>query len=106
MYDEEALKSENKMVGDMHLEHMITSGAFGHMLHWLELSETKKLDEHFNVTEFTEIMRRLYLPYWEEARLYWEKAYQDGFHDKCGFSENDLISIIDEYRSSNNLTQK
>ena len=101
-YNVQTLRRENKMVGDMHLDHMITFGAFGHMLHWLELSETKKLDEHFNITEFTEIMRRLYLPHWEEARLYWERAYQDGFHDKCGFSENDLLSIIDEYGKAEN----
>jgi hypothetical protein len=40
---------------------------------------------------------RLYLPYWEEARQYWEQSCKDGFHDKCGFSEKDLLSIIDEY---------
>ncbi len=52
-------------------------------------------------------MRRLYLPYWEEARQYWEEArqyweqsFKDGFHDKCGFSENDLLGIIDEYGKS------
>ncbi len=97
MYDEEALRRKNTIVGDMSLDHMVKSGAFGHMLHWLELSETKKLNEHFEITEFTEIMRRLYLPYWEEARLHWEHAYKEGFHDKCGFSENDLLHIIEEY---------
>jgi hypothetical protein len=97
MSDDQTLRHKNISVGDQHLQHMITSGAFGHMLHWLELSETRKLDEHIEITEFTEIMRRLYLPYWEEARQYWEQAYKDGFHDKCGFSENDLIGIITEY---------
>lgn len=97
MYAEQALRRKNKMVGDMHLDHMLKSGAFGHMLHWLELSETKKIDERIEITEFTEIMRRLYLPYWEEARQYWEQAYKDGFHDKCGFSEDDLLHIIAEY---------
>ncbi len=96
-YSVPALKRQNKMVGDMHLEHMLDSGAFGHMLHWLELSETKKIKEHFNISEFTEIMRRLYLPYWEEARQYWERAFSDGFHDQCCFSENDLLLIINEY---------
>ena len=96
-YNTVEARRNNKMVGDMHLEHMITSGSFGHMLHWLELSETKKVKDHFVMTEFIEIMRRLHLPYWEEARLCWERAYNDGFHDGCGFSENDLIRIIEEY---------
>jgi len=96
-YNEQALLSKNISVGSMHLEHMITSGGFGHMLNWLELSETKKIDDRFDMTSFIEIMRRLYLPYWEEARQYWERAFKDGFHDKCCFSENDLLSIIDEY---------
>ena len=99
-YDVQALRRKNKMVGDMHLDHMVTSGAFGHMLHWLELSETRKINERIEITEFTKIMRRLYLPYWEEARQHWEQAYMDGFHDKCGFSENDLIGIINEYGES------
>jgi hypothetical protein len=97
MYDDKSLRSEGKRVGDLELDHMLTSGGFGHMLQWLELSETGKIDERIEITEFTEIMRRLYLPYWEEARQYWEQSYKEGFHDKCGFSEGDLKNIIAEY---------
>ena len=32
-----------------------------------------------NMEEFTEILRRLTMPYYEEARLYWNKARNDGF---------------------------
>lgn len=96
-YNEQEFRQKNISVGSTPLDHKLTSDGFGHMLHRLELSQTEKIKEHYKITDFTEIMRRLYLPYWEEARLYWEKAYQDGFHDKCGFSENDLLSIIDEY---------
>jgi len=97
MYRGQELRHKNKMVGDLDLNSMLASGGFGHMLHWLELSETRKLSLRIEITEFTEIMRRLYLPYWEEARQYWEQAFSEGFHDKCGFSENDLKSIIAEY---------
>jgi hypothetical protein len=96
-YNEQALRHKNKLVGDMHLDQVLKSGGFGHMLHWLELSETRKINERIEITDFTEIMRRLYLPYWEEARLYWEQAYKDGFHDKCSFDEEMLLSIISEY---------
>jgi len=99
-YNVQALGRKNISVGDMHLEHMLRSSGFGNMLHWLELSEKKKIDDQFNISEFTEIMRRLYLPYWEEARQYWERAFSDGFHDKCGFSENDLLQIINEYEKA------
>lgn len=43
-YNVQALRRKNITVGDMHLNHMLTSGAFGHMLHWLELSKTKQID--------------------------------------------------------------
>jgi len=97
MSDERALQQKNIIVGSLPLDNIVKSGGFGHMLHWLELTETKKLKGSFEITEFTEIMRRLYLAYWEEARLYWKQAFEDGFHDGCCFSENDLIPIIEEY---------
>ena len=34
-----------------------------------------------DIREFIEFARRLALPYYEEARLYWPKAEQDGFFD-------------------------
>lgn len=97
MYDSQKLRRKNLSDGHSSLDHVVKPGYFGHMLQWLELSETKKMNDHFVMTEFIEIMRRLYLPYWEEARIYWERARKDGFHDGCGFSENDLIQIIKEY---------
>ncbi|MCK9524534.1 MAG: hypothetical protein M0R49_01210 [Limnochordia bacterium] len=89
--------NKDVMVGDRHLEHMLESGGFGHMLHWLELSQIGKIKEHIDISDYTEIMRRLYLLYWEEARQYWDRAFKDGFHDGCCFSEQDLIKIINEY---------
>ena len=89
-------------VGDLPLKNMINSGGFGHMLHWLELTQTGKMKEHIDISDFTEIMRRLYLPYWEEARQYWEQSFRDGFHDKCCFSKEDLTHIIDEYSKPDN----
>lgn len=101
MYNEKELRREGKGVGDLPLGHMLESGGFGHLLHRLELSVTKKTDEHIDIPEFIENIRRLYLPYWEEARQYWEVSFKDGFHDGCDFSENSLISIIEEYSINN-----
>jgi hypothetical protein len=97
MYDERPIAHEDLLLGDLPLNQIIDSGGFGHMLHWLELSETKKLECTIVINGYIEVMRRLYLPYWEEARQYWEKALKDGFHDGCDFSENTLINIITEY---------
>ncbi len=104
-YNEQALRKENKSVGSMHLDHMLTSSGYGHMLHWLELSQQVqgKTKDHFDMQDYINIMRRLYLPYWEEARLYWERAFKDGFHDACCFSENDLVRIIKEYENNNDI---
>jgi len=34
-----------------------------------------------SVRELTELFRRLHLPYYEEARLHWDKADSDGFFE-------------------------
>ena len=34
-----------------------------------------------DLREFAEIMRRLFIPYYEEARRYWERARNDDFFD-------------------------
>ena len=57
--NEESIENKDKIVNDIHLDHVITYGFFGHMLNWLDLSETKKSEERVVITEFTEIMRRL-----------------------------------------------
>lgn len=54
-----------------------------HMLTWIDVGKT--LEEEYSgprVRDFrnwTETCRRLLLPYYEEARLYWDKASADGF---------------------------
>ena len=97
IYNEQAIRHEDIILGDMPVSSLASPGGFGHMLQWLELSETKKLGVRFDMTSYIEIMRRLYLPYWEQARKYWEQAYKDGYHDGCDFSENVLMSIINKY---------
>lgn len=98
-YNEQALRGEGKIVGSLPLGQILGAGGLGHMLHRLELSQQVqgKTEERFNMQDYVDIMRRLYLPYWEEARLYWERARRDGFHDACDFSEQELVRIINEY---------
>ena len=97
MYDDSILKEQNRTPADSNLTDFLGSVGFGHLLYWLELSETRNIYKIADIKEFIEIIRRLYLPYWEEARLYWDTSLQDGFHDGCSFDEGTLKSIIKEY---------
>jgi len=97
MYDEAALEEQGIMVADHHLSVVIGSGGLASWLFRIQLSETGKGHKIKNLVELVEILRRLHVPYWEEARLYWDRAYRDGFHDGCDFGEANLQSIIEEY---------
>ena len=51
--------------------------------------------------EFTELVRRLRLPYYEEARQYWHRAKTDGFFADFGdirpYTQETLQAIIKKY---------
>ena len=96
MYDGRILRRENKMTADMPLPSSLGSDGLSGLLFRIELSE-KGIYKIADLKEFVEIMRRLYIPYWEEARHYWHRALNDGFHDGCQFSAESLQDIIREY---------
>jgi hypothetical protein len=54
-----------------------------------------------DVREFVEVFRRLHLPYYEEARLYWDRAHQDGFfgdmNEVLVFLPFTLKSLVEKY---------
>ena len=47
--------------------------------------------------ELVEIIRRLHIPHYEEARLYIDRAYKDGLIDSMDHDQNNLQIIINEY---------
>lgn len=59
-------------------------------------------DQIANKRLFLEVVRRLQIPYYEEARIYWNRARADGFF--CGANEvwtylpETLKCLIEEYR--------
>ncbi len=58
--------------------------------------------EHIaNMRLFLEFFRRVQLPYYEEARLYWEKARADGYfagaNEIWTYLPRNLKMLIDEY---------
>jgi hypothetical protein len=105
MYDDRSLRKQNKLVADSNLTQVLGTRGLGHLLQRIELSE-RGIYKLADLTEFVEIMRRLYIPYWEEARLYWETSLKEGSHDGCGFDENTLIDIIKEYGESEESASK
>lgn len=54
-----------------------------------------------NLREYMEIVRRLTIPHYEEARLYWDKAKQDGFFEGANeiwvYFSNNLKALIEKY---------
>ena len=50
---------------------------------------------------WTEVFRRLHLPYYEEARLHWYKALEDGYFDGCNevwlYMPETLKTLIERY---------
>ena len=49
-------------------------------------------------------MRRLTIPYYEEARLYWSRAEADGFFDGANevwlYMPHNLEALIERYRDA------
>lgn len=54
-----------------------------------------------DLREWTELFRRLQLPYYEEARLYWQRALEDGYFDGANevwiYLPDTLKRLIDRY---------
>jgi hypothetical protein len=70
---------------DLHLESMLGPGGLVEMLSFIDAGpyhEPKYQGPQVgDFREFAEIMRRLFVPYYEEARLYWDRAKEDGYFD-------------------------
>jgi hypothetical protein len=97
-YKEQKLREQGILVAELSLERMIGGAGLAHWLFEIELEEKGKVKSKIgDLTELVEILRRLHVPYWEEARLYWDRAFRDGFHDGCDFGKNSLMAIIEEY---------
>jgi hypothetical protein len=56
-----------------------------------------------DVREWVELCRRLHTPYYEEARLYWKDALQDGFFEGDNearmYLPRRLKSLIEKYKN-------
>ena len=91
MYNDQRLEQQNRSPSDFALSMVLGHNGLALLLN---LMERKKFAD---MKEFIEVFRRLHLPYYEEARLYWNDALRDGFHDGCSFDDNTLLDIIKNY---------
>jgi hypothetical protein len=93
---------------DLDLDQYVDPDRVGALYRFLHIGplhdpENSKPPQVQNIPEFMEIIRRLTIPYYEEARLYWENAEEDGFFD--GVNENwpymsdNLKHLIVTYKS-------
>jgi hypothetical protein len=67
----------------------------------LHLPEYK--EQISNIRCFLEFFRRVQLPYYEEARLYWENAKNDGFFERANDIEIYLPSTLQEIIQKYNM---
>lgn len=81
MYDDRRLLAENKSRSDMHLTAYIGLDGLISLLSHIEFNDAK------DNSELVEIIRRLHIPYYEEARKYHHVAEEEGF-----FSEENEIT--------------
>lgn len=55
-----------------------------------------------NMRKFVDVIRRLHIPYYEEARLYWHEALADGFFNGANevwmYLPRTLQELIERYR--------
>jgi hypothetical protein len=91
---------------DMHLDSFVAPDSMGYLLSFLDIGpmhdpEGKLVPRVENLREFTELMRRLTIPYYEEARLYWHSAEIDGLFEGASelyiYSPKTLRRIVESY---------
>lgn len=75
MYNEKSMFAQGKSVSDMELASFTGDRGLVSLLSILEGQRVKSNEE------FSEIVKRLHVAYYEEARIYWSQAREDGFFD-------------------------
>jgi len=82
--------------GDLQLSRFIGPAGMAWILSFLDSGPYHERDFSGpgvkDVREYVELMRRFMIPFYEEARLYWETAVEDGFFD----GENDVWIYLPE----------
>lgn len=75
------------------------------LLHFIDMGRyhdpNGKYIAKVDISEYVDLVRRLTIPYYEEARLYWKEAKDDGYFDGANeiliYSVNFLKGIVEKY---------
>lgn len=84
IYDSDTMFQEGKLISDMHLNSFV--GADG-LVNLLSKIQYDYVEDNAAVVE---IIRRLHVPYYEEARRYHHEAEIDGYFD----GENEVTGYV------------
>jgi hypothetical protein len=95
-YRYERLIREGKHISDNHLQYFTGYDGLASLLTMFDCKT--QIDSY----ELADIIRRIHLPYYEEARTYWEEAKVDGFifgerHSVRDFQQGTLLNLITRY---------
>ena len=90
-YDERQLERDKKSLLDLPFNTVIWPDGLGALLYVMEHTTFA------SVKDFIDIVRRLQVPYYEEARHYWQQAEKDGLFDGSEYTMKALLSIINRY---------
>lgn len=101
--------SAHRHVKDNHLNYFVGPENLPSLYKFLDPGyrynrDLQPVANNLQLAEFTEILRRFTIPHYEEARLYFDQAEQDGLFDGANevspYKQDLLKSIIHNYKSS------
>jgi len=81
---------ESPYVSDLHLDVFTGSDGLAFLLSFFQRNVS-------DPNELIEIIRRIHIPYYEEARHYLERAYYNKIIDNKVYGQEDLKRVIKEY---------
>ncbi|MCT1575686.1 hypothetical protein M3E13_15580 [Oceanobacillus kimchii] len=86
--------NKKRNLSDGHLHWYVGSGGLSELLSFYDY---KKIDHR----EFNEIIKRIHVDFYEEARIYMNIGFEDGYnldpHQVGDYSQQDLLFLISEY---------
>ncbi|QFF98826.1 hypothetical protein PB01_08260 [Psychrobacillus glaciei] len=96
MYNEKELFKQNKLTADMHLDHYVGPDGLVYLLSKIQYDQVE------DNAEIVEIIRRLHVPYYEEALKYHniaeEKGYFDGENEVTRYTTSTSKYILNHYK--------
>ncbi len=90
-----------------HLPNFLGKRGLVYLLSFIDVGAMHSPDNLYtyvkDMREFTEFFKRLQIPYYEEARLYWNKAIADGYFDGANeiwvYLPFTLQRLIEKYKN-------